>query len=71
MRIRVLLPLAAVVLFSGCTPPPHIVETMPDEKLCIVRKHAVFHAFKNNDQTRAVVDSERERRNLSPCPEAG
>ncbi len=71
MGIRVLLPLAAAVFLGGCTLPPHIAETMPDEKLCSVRKHANFHAFKSNDQTRAVVDAERQRRNLSPCPEAG
>ena len=71
MGIRVPLLLAAAALLGGCTLPPHIAETMPDDKLCSVRKHAPFHAFKPNDQTRAVVDAERQRRNLSPCPETG
>jgi len=71
MRIRVLLPLAAATIIGGCTLPSHIAETMPDDKLCSVRKHAVFHGFDQDDNTRAVVDEERSRRELSPCPETG
>lgn len=68
MRIRLILPVAAAVLAAGCTLPPRVVEVMPDSKLCSVHRHPGWHGYRVSEDTRAVVDAERARRNLEPCP---
>ena len=71
MRIRLMPMLAAAALLAGCTLPQHVTEVMPDEKLCDVHKWTIWYSYKNNDNTRDVINAERERRGQPACPEKG